>query len=84
MHFGLKEIPYLGYVITRDGIKPDLKKVQEIMDLGLTTTTTEDRAVIGMVQYYRYMWPKRYHILDPMKEADSGLNGKKDYFGMTH
>ena len=25
--FGLKEIPYLGYVITREGIKPDPKKV---------------------------------------------------------
>ena len=24
--FGLKEIPYLGYVITREGIKPDSKK----------------------------------------------------------
>ena len=31
--FGLKYIPYLGYVITREGIKPDLKKVQGIMDL---------------------------------------------------
>ena len=32
--FGLKEIPYLGYVITREGIKTDMKKVQGIMDLG--------------------------------------------------
>ena len=26
--FGLKDIPYLGYIITREGIKPDPKKVQ--------------------------------------------------------
>ena len=26
--FGLKENTYLGYFITREGIKPDLKKVQ--------------------------------------------------------
>ena len=32
--FGLKEIPYLGYVITREGIKTELKKVQGIMDIG--------------------------------------------------
>ena len=38
--FGLKEIPYLGYVITREGIKPDLKKVQGIMDLVRPSTTT--------------------------------------------
>ena len=32
--FGLNEIPYIGYVITREGIKPDPQKVQGIMDLG--------------------------------------------------
>ena len=39
--FRLKDIPYLGYVITWDVIKPDPKKVQGIMDLGRPTTTTE-------------------------------------------
>ena len=39
--FGLKEITYLGYVITREGNKPDPKKVQEIMDLGRPATTSE-------------------------------------------
>ena len=38
--FGLKEIPYLGYLITREGIKPDAKKVQGIMDLGQPSSTT--------------------------------------------
>ena len=31
--FGLSEIPYLGYIITRQGIKPDPKKIQGILDL---------------------------------------------------
>ena len=47
--FGLKEIPYLCYVITREDIKPDPKKVQGIMDLKRPSTTTEERALIGMV-----------------------------------
>ena len=38
--FGLKDISYLGYVITREGIKTDPKKVQSIMDIGRPTTTT--------------------------------------------
>ena len=39
--FGLKEITCLGYVITRDGIKPDPKKVQRMMDIHPPTTTKE-------------------------------------------
>ena len=37
---GLKDIPYLGHVITRGGIKTETKKVQGIMDLGRPATTT--------------------------------------------
>ena len=70
--FGLKDIPYLGYVITGEGIKPDLNKMQGIMNLGRPATTTEARAFIGMIQYYRDMCPRRSHILDPLTEADSG------------
>ena len=39
--FGLNYITYLGYVITQEGIKPDPKKLQGIMDIGIPTTTTE-------------------------------------------
>ena len=38
--FGLKEIYYLGYVITRDGINLDPKKLQGIMYLGRPATDT--------------------------------------------
>ena len=75
--FGLKEIPYLGYVITQKGIKPDLKKVKGIMYIGLPTTATEELVLTGMVQYYRDMWPRRSHILDPMTEAAIGPKGIK-------
>ena len=51
--FGLKEINYLGYVITSEGIKPETNKLQGIIDIGRPATTTEARALIGMVQYYR-------------------------------
>ena len=39
--FGWKDIPYLCYVMIREGIKPEPKKVQGIMDLIRTSTTTE-------------------------------------------
>jgi hypothetical protein len=31
--FGLSQISYLGYIISREGIKPDPKKIQGIMDM---------------------------------------------------
>ena len=57
--FGLKEITYLGYVITREGIKHDPKKLKGIMDLVRPTTITEERALICMLHYCRDMWPKK-------------------------
>ena len=80
--FGLKEIPYLGYVITREGIKPDPKKLQGIMGLGIPTTTTEARSLIGMIQYSLYMWNRKSHVLTPLKDAASSPKGKKSC-GMT-
>ena len=33
---------------------------------------TEEQALIGMVHYYRDMWPRHSHIVDPPKEAARG------------
>jgi len=73
--FGISEVNYLGYVINREGIKPDPKKIQGIMDIERPTTTTEIRRLLGIVQYYRDLWPRRSHILTPLTEAAAG--GKK-------
>ena len=63
--------------MTREGIKPNPKKLQEIMDLGRPTTTSEERAFIGMVQYYRYMLPRRSHIVAPQTEVASEPKDRK-------
>ena len=75
--FRLKEIPYLVYVITREGMNPDPNKVQSIMDLGRPTTTTETQAFISVVHYYMDLWPRRSHILAPLTEIDIGTQGRK-------
>ena len=67
--FGLDYIHFLCYIITWEGIKSGTKKVQGIMDLGRPTTTTEVRDLVGMVQYYRDMWPRWSHLLAPLVEA---------------
>ena len=39
--FWLKDIPYLGYFITRESINPDPNTLQGITDFGRPSTTTE-------------------------------------------
>ena len=63
---GLNNIPYLGYLIIWEGIRPDINKVQGIMVIGRPTTKTKPQALIGVVQYYMNMWTRRSHILDPL------------------
>ena len=74
--FGLKKIPYLGYIISIDSVKPDPKKIQGIMDLTKPQTAKEMKSLIGMIQFYRDMWKRRSHILSPLIEASSGKQGK--------
>ena len=73
--FGLKEIPYLGYIISIDGVKPDPKKIQGIMDLTKPQTAKEMKSLIGMIQFYRDMWQRRSHILSPLIDSASGKKG---------
>src|SRR5210317_352670 len=69
--FAKSELEYLGYWITRQGIQPLPKKVQAIKNLATPTTTKQVRHVVGMVNYYRDMWPKRSEILAPLTELCS-------------
>ncbi len=50
--FCTHEIEYLGYILTREGIKPQPKKVQVILALMPPNNVKELRHFLGMVQYY--------------------------------
>ena len=75
--FGLNYITYLGYAINQDGITPYPKKVQGIMYLLWSTTTTKSLAIVGMVQKYSNIWSRRYHISSPLEESSAAPKGGK-------
>ena len=66
--FGLGELEYLGYIITRDSIKPQPKKVQGILNISPPKTVKQLRSFLGCVNYYRDMWIWRSHILAPLNK----------------
>ena len=64
--FCQSELEYLGYTINREGVKPILKKVEAILQLQPPKTRKKLRSFIGMVNYYRDVWPMREHTLAPL------------------
>jgi len=66
--FSTHKIEYLGYILTREGIKPQPKKVQAILALNLPYNVKELRHFLGMVQYYRDMWAKHSEMLAPLSD----------------
>jgi hypothetical protein len=66
--FYAHEIEYLGYILTKEGIKPQPKKVQAILGLSLHNNVKELRHFPGMVQYYQDMWARRSEMLAPLTD----------------
>jgi hypothetical protein len=60
------EIKYLGYVLTRDGIKPQSNKVQAILAIKPPTGVKQLRHFLGMVQYYCDLCARWSNMLAPL------------------
>ncbi len=69
--FARGELEYLGYWITRQGIKPVASKVDAILKIAEPKNRKELRSFIGVVNYYRDMWIRRSHILAPLATLTS-------------
>ena len=50
--FWLKKVPFLGHVLSEDGISVDPSKVQEVMDWKAPTSVHEVRSFLGLAGYY--------------------------------
>jgi hypothetical protein len=69
--FCRSELEYLGYWINREGVRPTNKKVDAILKLEHPTTRKQLWSFIGMVNYYRDMWPARSKVLAPLTAVTS-------------
>ena len=62
------EAPYLGHIISKDGIKMDPKKVETIQNWPDITSIKQLQAFLGLMGYYRKFIKNFTHIAKPMTD----------------
>ena len=70
-HFYRTEVEYLGYLITRNGIKAQPKKVSAIHNMAAPKTRKQRRSFLGLVNYYRDLTRHRSELLAPLTKLTS-------------
>jgi hypothetical protein len=66
--FWIKEVPFLGHVVSPEGIMVDLGKVKEVLEWKPPTTVSEVQSFLGLVGYYRRFIPNFSKIAKPITE----------------
>jgi hypothetical protein len=66
--FWLREVPFLGHVISAEGIAVDPSKVQEVLDWKTPKSVTQIRSFLGLVGYYHQFIPNFSKIAKPMTQ----------------
>jgi hypothetical protein len=51
--FGRQELEFLGHLISRQGVRPDPRKLQAVRDWPIPKDTTEVRQFLGFTNFYR-------------------------------
>ncbi|XP_061711331.1 uncharacterized protein K02A2.6-like isoform X1 [Cydia pomonella] len=73
--FLAKEVTYLGYVVSREGIKPDTTKIKAILQMPQPRNVSELRSFLGTVNFFGRFIKNLSLILSPLykllkKEAE--------------
>jgi hypothetical protein len=64
--FWLKEVQFLGHILSEKGISMDPSKVQQVMEWMAPTSFTEVKSFLGFSRYYRRFIPDFSKIAKPM------------------
>ncbi|KAI8506223.1 hypothetical protein Bbelb_156500 [Branchiostoma belcheri] len=62
------EVGYFGHILTKDGLKPDPKKVRAITSMKAPTNKAEVMTMLGMVNYLAKFTPNLSEVTAPLRE----------------
>jgi hypothetical protein len=64
--FWIKEVSFLGHVVSPEGITVDPSKVKEVLDWKSSSSVTEVQSFLGLAGYYRWFIPNFSKIAKPI------------------
>ena len=85
IHFGPKEVQYLGRVLSADGIRMAEDRIKAIIGLKTPTTIKELRSVLGTVDFVRKFIPNPATTIEPLvaltRKSVANLKTLRNHWG---
>ena len=66
----LTEVPYIGHLLTADGLKPDPKKVEAVLMMPKPTVVQSVKSFLGMANYLSKFLPRLSTVTEPLRRLE--------------
>ena len=82
--FAQSELVYLGYLVNKDGVRPNPRKVKAVLDMPVPRTVTQLRTVLGVTNYFRKFIKNYAAVARPLTDLlTKGTGRRKDSTDLT-
>ena len=63
-----EEVPYVGHVLSKDGLKPDPEKIKAVKEMKPPQNTKGLKTFLGFIQYLGKFMPNMAKVSAPLRE----------------